>query len=292
MDTNEKITNDIIHAYTMANKRYDRGYVALSKLWELSAAYLTESLYGIEVLPTVDYYFADSVGKIDSLIYNSDPKNISHFGYHGDTPIGVTWGIVTSIAPNIAEIIDESNWECFIKEMKTLETLTEEELYTIERFASWASPTENLMVKLIDDNGYPTIAAIKVLELLNRLADYPLLDEDDYSQRESDSDYQGNIDSIRSAMNSVMLIDETPDNDTGIVWEWLYENDPQAIESASSGYSGAGGYIADEPIYVALYCLGWIDLSAYDENELADFESELLDYTMRDFNRALRTIRL
>lgn len=181
MNTDQSIikryTDKAKFAYEQSNKYYHTARPELARLWETLAAYYQIVAYDTEpytLMALFDSYddFEALVKHIDLLIDESLPRNISKrsmggFGYRGDTPIGETWAIVYSIAPNVAEIYQGSNWDCFIAKLNEIDP--DSEFYTIERFGSWMTPTENLMVKMITDNGKPTPAAIKVCELLDRL---------------------------------------------------------------------------------------------------------------------------
>lgn len=298
MNTDQSIIDrcmkDSKNCYITANTYYRQDRLELAKLWELAASYYQILAYEsdpYELLGEFNKYgeFESLVEFIHNTLEDSLPRNVSRksmggFGYHGNTPIGYSWGIVYSIAPNVAEIYQESNWDIFIAELDKIDP--ESENYTIERFGSWITPTENLMIRLIDDNGYPTDAAILAHKLVRKLEDHPYLDEDNVSERESDQDYIEQIDSIRSAANDLMLIDTLPDNLNGLVWEWLYENDHEVIERNARGYSDSG-YIDDNaPIYCALYCMGYIDLEYYDSDELAALEDQIESYIWQGITRA------
>lgn len=287
-------------AYDNASAYYKQNRVALAKLWESLAAYYQAIAFDSddnEVLAIFDAYgdYEAIVKRIGALVDQSLPSNISKrsrggFGYHGDTPIGDTWGIVYNYAPNVAEIYQESNWETFIAELESVDPDSDNEYFTIERFGSWVTPTENLMVCLIDSSGKPTPASIVVCDLLERLENYPYLNEDQVSERESEQDYIEQLESIRYAISKVWLVS---DNDLPkiwddrantyqklevVIWNWLYENDHEVIERNARGYQDSGYIKSDTPIIAALYAMGLLDLTSYDETELAELESELIDY--------------
>lgn len=289
-------------AYGIAAKYYTEDRVALAKMWELLAAYYQAIAYDTEPYPVLELFerYNDLevlITKIDKLIDSSLPRNISKnsmggFGYHGDTPIGETWGIVYDIAPNIAEIYQESNWDTFISELESVDP--DGEYFTIERFASWASPTKNIMVRLIDDNGYPTLAAIKVVELLQCLEKYPYLDEDNVSLRESEQDTIEQLESIHSAVNQVWVNWDHPlatDKIDSNIWDFLYENDHEVIERSARGYQNSGYIKNDTAIHAAMYAMGLIDLTAYDSDDLESFENTLIEYFNEGISKAFSTYR-
>jgi hypothetical protein len=291
------------HAYSTASKYHTEGRYALAMLWESLAAYYQANAYEIDPTEVIgDQYdsypnfYDDFVSQINTLIDNSLPHNISKnsmggFGYHGDTPIGETWGIVYSIAPNISEIYQESNWDTFIEALDEIDS--DSEYYTVETFGSWVTPTDNLIVKLIEGNGKPTLAALVTCKLLKRLEDYPYLNEDDVNEREYEQDYAEQLASIRSVIRRHNLIEDHPLGDGDlekIVWGWLCKGDSEVIEHASRGWQGSGYIEDDTPILAAMYCMGLLDLTDYDSEELADFENTLVDYAMESIDRAFREL--
>src|SRR6266446_1809768 len=63
-------------------------------------------------------------------------------------------------------------------------------------------------------------------ELHMRLADYPLLDEDDYSERE----YTATVESILQVGKN-MVCNDAPESWPGEAFSWFYENNQSAVES-------------------------------------------------------------
>lgn len=215
-------------------------------------------MYGIKTIKSIyrsseeRYDMSNLLDWVSYTIKTSDPKNIPNFGYHGDTPLGDTWGIVYSYAPNVATLLDDSNWESMLHELDQIDP--DSENYTIERFNSWITPTENLMIRLITDDGIPTEEAKLAYELLTRLDNYPVLDEDDYSAKE----YGAELECIRDYVRySDLDVESLPENYIGLIWEALSDN----------GFYSEDGYYSEDDIESAIADLGWaLDYSEDDSD--------------------------
>ena len=87
------------------------------------------------------------------------------------------WLVVGISRNRDSSVLDESNWECALEALAEVASDTEE-TYETHRFGHWGPGWfELILVK-------PGSAAEKCAEELEAaLADYPILDEDDYSER-------------------------------------------------------------------------------------------------------------
>jgi hypothetical protein len=90
--------------------------------------------------------------------------------------------------------------------------------------------------------------------LAQRLADYPILDEQDYSSREYEATHKNLPDAAWKIKNEY----ELPGNWTGAVYDWFSEHDCSAIESSDD----RGGYPTEEQLRTAFEAL------SYNEMEL------------------------
>ena len=86
-------------------------------------------------------------------------------------------------------------------------------------------------------------------ELAERLAQYPLLNEEDYSARE----YETTIANLPDAAWKLKHEYELPDNWQGEVYDWFSENDCAAIESSDD----RGGYPSEDQLRAAFDALGY-----------------------------------
>jgi hypothetical protein len=112
----------------------------------------------------------------------------------------------------------------------------------------------------------PTKAFETWCELQDRLSDYPILDEEDYSRRE----YEATRDNIQEVadrrFNRFAWHTELPEDHVQQLWDWFDENDQSAIEPRD----GDGGYPCDEEMDAALVGLGWLIECAQCEEDLTE----------------------
>jgi hypothetical protein len=182
-------------------------------------------------------------------IHASDPREISRrsmggFGYHGDTPIGDTWAIMYSYAPNVSNLLEDSNWEVISEDM--IERFSDDT--TIERFSSWFTPTENLMIRMINECGLPTAAAVAIKGWLDKLNLYPVADEDHWSNKE----YESEGDCIYQELRYLSI--DNLDENVSKVWSWLGDNNKYSED----------GYFDSSDIRDACESLGLLEESDND----------------------------
>ena len=86
-------------------------------------------------------------------------------------------------------------------------------------------------------------------ELAQRMADYPILDEMDYSERELEATF----DNIADSAWRLEPLYDLPEGWIGNVYHWLADNDCSAIESADD----QGGYPDEDQLRTAFDALGY-----------------------------------
>lgn len=86
-------------------------------------------------------------------------------------------------------------------------------------------------------------------ELAERLADYPVLDEQDYSARE----YEDTISNLTDAAWKLKREYDLPENWESAAYDWFCENDCGAIESSDD----RGGYPSEGQLRAAFDALGY-----------------------------------
>ena len=86
-------------------------------------------------------------------------------------------------------------------------------------------------------------------ELAHRLADYPLLDESDYSRRE----YEATLANLPDAAWKLKNEYELPEGWEEAVYGWLSDNDPGAVENRDD----QGGYPSEDQLRAAFDALGY-----------------------------------
>jgi len=113
----------------------------------------------------------------------------------------------------------------------------------------------------VSRNGEITRAFCAYHELAERLADYPVLNEEDYSQRE----YDATLENIRSEGHYANREDNyvLPEDWVSATFTWLWDNDQSAVENRddTGGYPSKAELCAawDGLGYRILYALTWID---------------------------------
>lgn len=102
-------------------------------------------------------------------------------------------------------------------------------------------------------NGQVTEAFGKYHEVAERLADYPVLDESDYSRRE----YEATLANIADAAWRLRDDYELPEDWEIEVYRWLSDNDPGAVESRDD----RGGYPSEDQLRAAFEGLHYQELA-------------------------------
>jgi hypothetical protein len=113
-------------------------------------------------------------------------------------------------------------------------------------------------IRVFDKDGNITPGFAKYAELKLALADYPVLDDSDYSERE----YNATINNIwRAGFQFVRSdVDKTDESWSRQVYEWLRDNNEEALENVDD----QGAWPSDEQIIEALRALKIISKSYED----------------------------
>ena len=101
----------------------------------------------------------------------------------------------------------------------------------------------------VSKNGEITEAFRKYHELMERLDDYPILDESDYSNRE----FEATLENITDAAWRLKNDFDLPEGWELEVYSWLSDNDPSEIESRDD----QGGYPSEESLEAAFEALNF-----------------------------------
>ena len=87
------------------------------------------------------------------------------------------------------------------------------------------------------------------MEIVDRLDDYPVLDEEDYSRRE----YEATMENFDSAVSGIGHEYELPEGWKEEVFDWFWQNDQAAVENRDD----SGGYPSEEQLESAFTALGY-----------------------------------
>jgi hypothetical protein len=109
-----------------------------------------------------------------------------------------------------------------------------------------------LVVQAVSEDGEVTNEFETLHDMIMQLQEYPVLDEDDYMQRE----FLTTCENIREVLR-MSCIDDMPKDEDIVpnLYQWFAENDMAAIESRDD----RGGYPSDEQMTAALVALGYIE---------------------------------
>jgi hypothetical protein len=123
---------------------------------------------------------------LQSAGYDWAARSLGHpndFGYYGDLDLFNTWGLCYALEHRDSNTFEQSN-SAYIQAQIKARGLSES--FEVLHFGHWAVGwIEQLAIKLVDDNGELNKPALDFMqEIHDSLADYPILDEEDYSRRE------------------------------------------------------------------------------------------------------------
>jgi len=142
-----------------------------------------------------------------------------------------------------ARLAEQSNWEAMEKLMAPFCEGDDPNAYT-ESHNHWACGwVEGYVIRVYKEDGRISAAFQQYAAIMQKLEDYPLLDESDHSERELDATFEN----IKNNCPSDLNID-LPEDWESDVYDWLSENDPGELESCDD----QGGYPSDEAMKAAI----------------------------------------
>lgn len=135
---------------------------------------------------------------------------------------------------------------------KALEPFTEGDDPEVipEHHSHWAVGwIDGVSIRVFDGNGQVTEAFKAYHALAEQMADYPLLDESDFSNRE----YEATLENIGNAAWRLKRQFDLPESWEGDVYSWLSEHNCTAIESTDD----QGGWPDEDELEAAFLALGY-----------------------------------
>ena len=150
-------------------------------------------------------------------------------------------------------LLDQSNAAAIAK---VLEPFTENDDPDVvfENHSHWAVGwIEGFSVRVFRD-GQITDAFGVYHELAQRLDDYPILDEEDYSRRE----YEATIANLADAAWRLKGDYELPEGWQSEVYDWLSDHEPGAVENTDD----QGGYPTEDQLRAAFEALDYPQLAS------------------------------
>jgi|TARA_Y100000296_G_C5167216_1_gene255350 hypothetical protein len=140
-------------------------------------------------------------------------------------------------------LLDLSNWQA-VEEILAEKAKPEEDTdcWEIHRFGHWACGWFEIFIVKPDSPAYRAAE-----DIARSIEDYPVLNEEDYSERE----YTATVENIADALGSFDIENE-PEDLAGTLFRWFWDNDQGAVESSDD----QGGYPSNQQIENALDALG------------------------------------
>lgn len=171
-------------------------------------------------------------------------RRFDHFAWYAEPDNAENWHLYHYVNRD-SGLLEESNAAAIEREMARY--ISAGVNVQKQHFTHWAVGwVDALAVRVYDKRGRVTAAFRKLCEIQDRLADYPVLDDDDYSNRE----YEATVANIADAAHWYCDTDITEDQSEE-VFSWLFQNNQAAIEADSQA-----AYPDKEAMTEALAALG------------------------------------
>lgn len=191
------------------------------------------------------------------------PDNFGYFG--GDERMFVTWSLGPVIQHRDSGILDRSNARVLKRELAkaTEDGTIEPDSWEADEANHWAVGwVEHLNFQVLDDKGEPTRVARWLKIWFDGLSDYPVADDSDHSELETEE----SLSNIYTIIEDVLRrMDDAPDAKgewADEVYRWLWDNDQSQCESRDEG-----AYPNEDAVKAALLALGHIAEETDDESE-------------------------
>jgi hypothetical protein len=144
-----------------------------------------------------------------------------------------------------SELVEISNAEAIAEAM---EPFLEQDVYDEHHNHYAVGWVDGYAIRVYRD-GLITEAFRTYHQIQQRLADYPLLDEEDYSSKE----YEATLENITEAAWRVKRQYELPNDWEAAAYRWLWDHEQEEIENVD----GRGGWPSEEAIGRAFDALGY-----------------------------------
>jgi hypothetical protein len=193
-------------------------------------------------MQNTDYY------DLRSFVYHlaGNWKEFDSFGWDGKYRDDAARLGIWYVLQRDSTLLEESNAQALAAALKPhLEADTDDPDIWQERHRHWAVGwIEGYVIRVTDEQGKPTEAAEALWELIEQMRDYPILDEQDYMQREYEAAIQAIQEQLRYIGGSPAAASD--------VYAWLSENDNSQLENTDD----TGAYPDEESIRAACAGLG------------------------------------
>lgn len=173
------------------------------------------------------------------------------FGYSGSRDMFETWSLGPLIDMRDADLVLQSNSFAMKAELERLEEAGEIEpdSWEVTGCGHWGfGYVGHLSFKAVDDDGEPTKVFSHIMEMVDCIQEYVVLDSSDHSERE----YDAQLESIEQ--NAPGLKDELPEEWQNQVFSWLWEN------MQTEAFDGDDRtYISEDCVSAACEALGFAE---------------------------------
>lgn len=158
-----------------------------------------------------------------------------------------SWAIIYTKHRDSA-LLNQSNAAAIMKVMREYANGDDPDV-VFESHSHWAvGYISGFSIKVFRD-GELTPAFVQYHELAISLAEYPILDESDYGNREYEATLANLVDAARRLRHQFDL----PEDWTSQVYSWFSDNDDSAIENRDD----QGGYPSEEQLKASFSALGF-----------------------------------
>jgi hypothetical protein len=169
--------------------------------------------------------------------------------YRDDIEDAENWGIIYTHNRD-SGLLDLSNATVIEKALQPFTEADDDDPDVVmESHNHWAVGHVDGFSIRVSKNGQITDAFRKYHELAERIAEYPILDEEDYSNRELEATVENIADTAWRLKDEY----ELPDDWQWAVYDWLSDNDSGAVENSDD----QGGYPSEESLRAAFDALGF-----------------------------------
>ncbi len=173
----------------------------------------------------------------------------SDFAWHRkyDLESPEDWGLIYTHNRD-SDLLDLSNSDVIAEAMQPFSEGDDPDV-VFESHRHWAvGHIDGFSIRVFRD-GQITEALRTYHEIQSRLADYPLLDEEDYSARE----YATTIENISDAAWRLKREYDLPEGWESKVYSWLWDHDDEEIDNTDD----RGGYPSEEALQCAFNAIGY-----------------------------------
>ena len=189
--------------------------------------------------------------------YEGNWKEFDSFGWRNDyIEDPDRWGIRYT-SNRDSSLIDKSNEAVIDKIMEPFVNRGVAFHESHNHFACGHIDGYSFMVRT--KKGKPTAVARALCEIALSLANYPLLDESDHSERE----YEAAMEGIRDNFPSDIDIDLIPENWEAEVFDWLWDNNQRELENSDD----QGAYPSTKAVQEAINALWPETVEQEDDDE-------------------------